>query len=524
MSDEVQLLGLDFGTTTSSAVVATATLTRSAVTGRMGLRRISERYRSEMVFTPLRDDDRLDEQRVECLLDTWLAAGAVRREALFGGGALLTGLTAQKENAAALVHLVRRRLGDVLVATADDPCLESWLAFMGSCAGLSRAVPRQPILNLDIGGGTTSLALGINGEVLQTGCLFVGARHVQVVPGTYRIVRFSRYARALLDWLGVRKGKGDCLTDVEVQAIVGYYLGLLEAAATGMPEPFQTPLGRLHQQVPFRGPSSRHTPTKMGLAPITDDRCLSHFRRPGRPQIMMSPCADAAHGVCGLLCEHPAAVTFSGGVGELIYAHVQGRPWPPRTHFGDLGIELAQRIVGAPFWSAHLHTWLPASAGRATVYGLLRHSTEVSGSTLFLPHPEVLPLTDVPILGSLNGASTDEHLRDLVDLVRRSARGGCVQVSVGTHSAAAVRACGERFAAVLRQTAFPPQLPLVLLVRENVGKVLGHYVTQWGTVPLNLVVIDEVAVRNAQYVQLGAIRSQVVPVSFYGLSAQGDAP
>jgi ethanolamine utilization protein EutA len=363
---------------------------------------------------------------------------------------------------------------------------------MGSCAGLSRAAPQQPILNLDIGGGTTNLALGLNGEVLHTGCLFVGARHVQVVPGTYQIVRLSRYARALLDALGVRKGIGDCLTDAEVQAVLAYYLYLLEAAAEGVPEPFQTPLGRLHRPVPFRG----------HVAPSLRD----------------------GHRVSERLGHVSSAVTFSGGVGELLYAHAQGQPWPPTTHFGDLGIDLAQRIVDSPFWSKHLHTWRPASAGRATVYGLLRHSTEVSGSTLFLPHPEVLPLSDVPILGSLNGSSTDGHLSHLIDLIRRSGRGGCVQVSLGTHEAAAVRAFGERFAATLRQTAFPPQHPLVLLVRENLGKVLGHYVTEWGNLPLNLVVIDEVAVRNAQYVQLSALHSQVVPVSFYGLNEQGDSP
>jgi ethanolamine utilization protein EutA len=516
MSDEVDLLGLDFGTTTSSAVVATAALTRSAVTGRMELSRISERYRSDMVFTPLRDDDRLDEQQVEVLLDAWLAAGAVRREHLFGGGALLTGLTAQKENAAALVRLIRGRLGDALVATADDPCLESWLAFMGSCAGLSRAFPQQPILNLDVGGGTTNLALGVNGEVLHTGCLFVGARHVRVVPGTYRIVRLSRYARALLDALGVPKGPGDSLTDGEVHALVGYYVGLLEAAVTGVAEPFQTSVGRLHQQVPFR-PVSFLLSRSMALpSRVVSRDPFGHYGT--ALESHATDVSDSAHRPAA------AAVTFSGGVGELIYAHVQGKPWPPTTHYGDLGIDLAQRIVGTPFWSQHLEKWRPASAGRATVYGLLRHSTEVSGSTLFLPRPEVLPLADVPILGGLNGSSTDEHLHHLVDLIRRSPRGGCVQVSLGTHEAAAVRAVGERFAAALQQTAFPPQHPLVLLVRENLGKVLGHYVTQWGTLPLNLVVIDEVAVRNAQYVQLGPLHSQVVPVSFYGLNEQGDSP
>ena len=56
------------------------------------------------------------------------------------------------------------------------------------------------------------------------------------------------------------------------------------------------------------------------------------------------------------------------------------------------------------------------------------------------------------------------------------------------------------------------------------GKVLGHYVTEWGGLPLGLVVIDEVTPRDAQYVHLGQPRDQVVPVSFYGLNNQGGAP
>ena len=204
MTDFVKLVGLDFGTTTSSAVIAAARLQRTA-TGRMELDFREEIFRSDMVFTPLLADDRLDIAQVERLLDGWLAAGQVQGGELFGGGALLTGLTAQKDNASALVSLIRRRLGDALVATADDPRLESWLAFMGSCAGLSRQHPEKAILNLDIGGGTTNIALGQAGQVLRTGCLFLGARHVQVVPGTYQIVNLSRYARDLLQHLGIAK-------------------------------------------------------------------------------------------------------------------------------------------------------------------------------------------------------------------------------------------------------------------------------------------------------------------------------
>jgi ethanolamine utilization protein EutA len=150
------------------------------------------------------------------------------------------------------------------------------------------------------------------------------------------------------------------------------------------------------------------------------------------------------------------------------------------------------------------------------VYGLLRHTTEVSGNTLFVGAPDLLPLADLPILGSLHADSSEARIRDLLTLVRHSSRGGCVQVRLGSQDAAAVRGLGQRMANVLQQDAFPATHPLVLLVQENVGKVLGQYVTDWGRLPLRLLVIDEVTLRDAQYVQIGSARDQVVPVAYYG--------
>ncbi len=370
----VQLVGLDFGTTTSSAVIAEARLCRNAVTGRSDLADVRERFRSEMVFTPLLEE-RIDEAAIAQQLDRWLDAGGVSPTDIFGGGALLTGLTAQRDNAAALVRLIRQRLGDALVATADDPCLESWLAFMGSCAELSRANPDLRVLNLDIGGGTTNLGLGQAGEVLRTGCLFVGARHVQVKPGTYRLLRLSRYAAALFAHLGIDRRIGDELAEAEVDAILTYYLDLLQAAISGQRDRFDEPTARLHEQVPFRP----------------------------------------------LGAEQPMALTISGGVGELVYAHLDGKPWPATTAFGDLGIDLARRLVHSR-WGDDLRRFRPASAGRATVHGLLRHSTEISGSTLYLPDPKILPLADLPILGTIASASSEDDLRERIALAARSER------------------------------------------------------------------------------------------------------
>ena len=93
---------------------------------------------------------------------------------------------------------------------------------------------------------------------------------------------------------------------------------------------------------------------------------------------------------------------------------------------------------------------------------------------------------------------------------------------LGGQEAGVVRDLGQRIARILQEVAFPAMHPLVFLVQENLGKVLGQYVTRWGALPLRVLVIDEVALRNAQYVQIGPPRNQVVPVSYFGFLPDGE--
>jgi len=476
MPREVQLVGFDVGTTTSSALVATAQLVENSVSGRFELTGARERFRSELIFTPFTDRG-IDEHLLGGSLRQWMADAGVQPKHIFGGGALLTGLAAQQANASAIVQLVRRIAGNALVATADDPCLESWLAFLGSCDALSRSHPQTPILNLDIGGGTTNLALGQAGQVIRTGCLFVGARHIQVEPGGYRITRLSHHGRLSLKHLGITRDVGQELTPNEVDALLAFYLRVIESE-----------LGA-------------------GEAPL-DKSLVEQFRQVG--------------------CQLPRdivdyTVTLSGGVGELVYAHLQGSPWPTTTQYGDLGIDLARRLVNHSLWADQFRAIVPASGGRATMFGLLRYNTDVSGSTLYLPNPDRLPLVDIPLLGSISAETSDEQLDNLLSFVRRSPRGGGLFVSLPPRDGSAVRELGQRMAHTCRAITFPAEHPLVLLVSENLGKVLGHYVTEWGKLPLDLVVIDEIAPRDAQYVQIGRLRDQVVPVSLYGLRETSDS-
>ncbi len=363
-------------------------------------------------------------------------------------------------------------MNDVLVATAGDPCLEAWLAFQANAGPLSRAQPDRWVINLDIGGGTTNIAAGKGGEVFRTGSLFVGARHLEVVPATYRVVRLSAYAGALLPELAIAARPGNSLTEGEVLRILDWQIALIDAAVTGDRAAFTSPLGRMHEQVIFN-----------------------------RPDEMRDP----------IFC-------VSGGVGELVHDILHERPLPTPTAFGDLGIDLAQRIAAHPDWVTRLAQSRQPAAGRATVYGLLLYATQVSGSTVYLPDPELLPARDVPIFGRVTSNSTAEQIRDILQLVARSTAGGGVIVSLGDGDAFTVRQLGERFASAIRTANIPGSTLLVLIVRENVGKALGGYVSQWGSIPVCLIVLDEIEPLDARFVQIGSLRDGVVPVSFYGMN------
>ncbi len=65
------------------------------------------------------------------------------------------------------------------MATAG-PDLESVLAAKGAGAERFSAQTGKTVLHMDIGGGTSNLALVESGRVTQTGCLNVGGRLIKI--------------------------------------------------------------------------------------------------------------------------------------------------------------------------------------------------------------------------------------------------------------------------------------------------------------------------------------------------------
>ncbi|WP_025129320.1 ethanolamine ammonia-lyase reactivating factor EutA [Pseudomonas sp. PH1b] len=467
---QVLLLGLDFGSTTSSALIAQASLSSHCITGRMALNEPRVLFRGDPVFTPF-EGEVIDEDAIRGLIQAWLDQAGVRPQQLFSGGVIITGLAARRRNAQALARLVGQLIGNALITRADDGGLESWLAFMGSCSALSRFHAEQPMLNLDIGGGTTNAAWGLAGNVQASGCHFIGARHLQFQPGSYQLSSVSEFGQALLVHLGIDKVSGQHLDSRELHAVVRWYVEALVAIVDGDRGFFANPLGQATEQLPLILP--RH--------PV------------------------------------PVALTFSGGVGELLYRHLQGEALPGTTHYGDLGIELARAIADHPRLVRDASHLVPENRGRATVYGLTLHNTEISGSTLFLPQPEVLPLKDLPIVARLSIRASQQQLDDALALALSSRDGACLQLLDGGQAPRLeeIRQLGARLSRGLAQAR--PQWPLVLLLESNIGKVLGNYATDWGRSSCNLIVIDEVRERSAHFINLGKPHQHIVPVAFYGV-------
>jgi ethanolamine utilization protein EutA len=470
----VVLLGLDFGSTTSSALVASAKVARSSATGHMQLNDVQVLYQSEAVFTPFTyqsSSQNIDTEKVAKLIANWLTESGIKVAEIFSGGSMITGLAAQADNATTLSKIITNLVGDSVIATADDPCLESWLAFMGSCSALSRFKTDAPLINFDIGGGTTNVALGLNGDVTATGCYFIGARHFQFKAGSYQITAMSGYGEALLNDLDINKKVGDSLNTDEVTQVMALYVAALEAIAVGDTDFFKQNMAKQHCQVA-----------------ITISK------------------------------NYKSKITFSGGVGELLYKISAGKVLPTTTFYGDFGIDLAKAIARSSLLCADLKGCVPEHKGRATVVGLTLHSTEISGGTIYLPKPDCLPMHNLPIIAKLPANAKAAQWQSALDLAASRKLGACIQVNTCSNTLLALRELACQIKHALQASIYKPSQPVVILVDANIGKALGNYISDWGQLAYNLIVIDEVALRNAHFVHIGRAYQGMIPVSFYGLN------
>ena len=122
-------------------------------------------YESAVLLTPYTDDLQIDPLVLGQMLDAAYAGAGREPEDVDTGVVILTGEALRRRNAERIASVVAERAGDLVCATAGHH-MEAMLAGYGSGAVLTSHETGQLILNVDIGGGTTKLALIDRGRVL----------------------------------------------------------------------------------------------------------------------------------------------------------------------------------------------------------------------------------------------------------------------------------------------------------------------------------------------------------------------
>ncbi len=338
MSEVLTSVGLDIGTTSTQMIVSELTVENRASAFAVPELEIGEKrivYESPVHFTPLLSEHRMDAAALREIVEKEYRAAGITREDVDTGAIIITGETSRKENAQAVLEAMSDLAGDFVVATAG-PDLESVLAAKGSGAADYSRDTGLTVLHMDIGGGTSNLALIQAGEIRETGCLNVGGRLLKLgEDGTVTYV--SPALRALC---GLRPG--DRAEPGQVQEIARTLAQGLEMAA-GLRE--VTPL----------------------LEVLTTEETARPWTVP----------------------KETVVLSFSGGVADCI-----GKDYPDLA-FGDIGPALGRAIRESRLCQGDYV--LGKETIRATVIGAGCHSAQLSGSTVFCQNIP-FPLKNVPVV------------------------------------------------------------------------------------------------------------------------------
>ena len=183
MSDLISV-GLDVGTTSSQMVVSNLKVENRAgsfAVPRMEIRQRQILYKSPVFFTPLLEGELVDAEALRQMVDQQYRAAGITKADVDTGAVIITGETSRKENARAVLEALSDYAGEFVVATAG-PDLESVLAAKGAGAVEFSESTGKTVLHMDIGGGTSNLALIEKGVITATTCLNVGGRLVKMDP------------------------------------------------------------------------------------------------------------------------------------------------------------------------------------------------------------------------------------------------------------------------------------------------------------------------------------------------------
>jgi ethanolamine utilization protein EutA len=472
-ADNVELttVGIDIGSSTSHLMFARVHLQRlgTALSSRFVVVDRKVIWQSPILLTPYLPDYTIDTGELAGFIGGCYAYAGLERSAIDSGAVILTGEAIKRKNARAIADLFSEEAGKFVCASAGHH-MECQMAAHGSGAvALSRG-HGATLLNIDIGGGTTKFALIEKGQLLATLAIAVGGRLIVEDPKDGSITRVEDPAKDTAKSLGIDLALGGKIAPQDRRRIIGRMVDLV--------------LQMIDRKPP-------------------DELARRLLVTEGWPEHLTKLKIDG--------------MTFSGGVAEYLYKREQKR-------FGDLGSDLAHELSHAIAHRSDLPpVWDPGQGIRATVIGAAQFSVQISGNTIMIADPSILPLQNLPVM------ACKFDLGDVIDknavateiraaLTRADVEEGSSPLALsfawhGDPAHARLHALAQGICAALPR-ALRAELPLVLLIDGDVGMSLGRVIRHEVAPGANVIAVDGVQLKQFDYVDIGNMIevTNVVPI------------
>lgn len=466
---DILSVGIDIGTSTTQLVFSRITMENSA--GFFSVPRISivskeVIYKSGVYLTPLKTAVLIDGEAVRSIVAKEFQAAGFTPADVDTGAVIITGESARKENAAAVLHELSSFAGDFVVSTAG-PDLESIIAGKGSGAFQYSLDNSCLTANLDIGGGTTNIVLFDSGEVVGKGCLDIGGRLIRVDPD-WQVLYVSPAAGAVAQSVGVPLSTGRRTSPEALSRITDKMADLLAQALYVLPQE--------------------------DLLKAVRTAASSWLPQPPKPI---------------------RRVFFSGGVADCMDAH--GSDLIP---YGDIGVLLGRSLAQGALVRS-IQRMKGSETIRATVVGAGTYTTSISGSTISYAE-ELFPMKNLPSLkltlsqqqrcfagdraflaGQIRWFLEQSGAKELILALPGKPDPGYGELKT-------LAGC---LAAAMDQ-ALPPGKPVLIALEQDMAKALGFLLQGLLQGKRKVVCIDGVKLEQGDFIDLGKpmLDGLVVPV------------
>src|SRR5688572_29433692 len=221
LQDNITLVsvGIDIGSAGTQVIFSRVQLRRLSedLTSRYYVVGRETVYQSPVALTPYLSDERIDDQAIGAIVDNAYEAAKMHPDSIDTGAVILTGEALRRENAKPIAEVLAEVGGEFVCAAAGHH-MESMLAAYGSGAAKVSHDSAIPLINIDIGGGTTKLARVQGGTVVRTAAIHLGGR-LAVVDADKRLTRLDPAGRRLALLAGCDWALGQQVSEAELDRV-----------------------------------------------------------------------------------------------------------------------------------------------------------------------------------------------------------------------------------------------------------------------------------------------------------------